>query len=212
VVGNLPSAAAGEYVEATGEWVQDREHGQQFKAESLRCTPPQTREGIEKFLGSGLVKGIGPHFAKKIVEVFGERTLAVIDESPTFLKEVKGIGARRIERIRASWQEQKAVRAIIVFLQSHGDACAFERDVLWDQRDRVGIRWIVSEADVGKPQLERERLRNLLFSGELHPHENGAEPLTGSCVLGQGFTQVILTDEARSKQTLTELVAHRLNS
>src|SRR5437588_652530 len=120
VVGRLPSAIAGEFVEADGEWVHDRDHGRQFKANELRTAPPQTVEGIEKFLGSGMVKGIGPHYARKIVEVFGERTLAVIDESPTFLKEVKGIGARRIERIRASWQEQKAVRAIIVFLQSHG--------------------------------------------------------------------------------------------
>src|SRR5581483_12261685 len=66
------------------------------------------------------VKGIGPHFAKKIVAVFGERTLQVIDESPTFLKEVKGIGPRRVQRIRESWQEQKAVRNIMVFLQSYG--------------------------------------------------------------------------------------------
>ncbi len=120
VVGHLASATAGEYVEATGAWVHDRDHGQQFKADQLRTTPPHTVEGIVKYLGSGLVKGIGPHFARKIVEVFGDRTLSVIDESPGFLKEVKGIGPRRIQRIRESWQEQKAVRGIMVFLQSHG--------------------------------------------------------------------------------------------
>ena len=120
VVGTVPSAVAGEYVEATGTWVVDREHGQQFKATELRTAPPQTREGIEKYLGSGLVKGIGPHFARKIVAHFGERTLEVIDESPAFLREVKGIGPRRIQRIRESWQEQRAVRRIMVFLQSHG--------------------------------------------------------------------------------------------
>jgi exodeoxyribonuclease V alpha subunit len=120
VVGTLASAVAGEYVEAQGSWTQDRDHGLQFKAEELRTTPPFTAEGIARYLGSGLVKGIGPHFAKKIVEVFGERTLAVIDESPAFLKEVKGIGPRRIQRIRESWNEQKAVRALMVFLQSHG--------------------------------------------------------------------------------------------
>lgn len=120
VVGKLPSVAAGEYVEAVGVWVQDRDHGPQFKAEELRTLPPHTVEGIIKYLGSGLVKGIGPHFARKIVEVFGERTLAVIDESPTFLSEIKGIGPRRIQRIRESWQQQKAVRAIMIFLQSHG--------------------------------------------------------------------------------------------
>src|SRR5262249_6913061 len=111
---------AGEYLEGTGAWSQDRDHGLQFKADSLRTTPPHTAAGIEKYLGSGLIKGIGPHFARKIVQVFGERTLEVIDDSPTFLKEVKGIGPRRIQRIRESWKEQKAVRAIMVFLQSHG--------------------------------------------------------------------------------------------
>jgi exodeoxyribonuclease V alpha subunit len=120
VVGQLPNVVAGEYVEADGEWVHDRDHGRQFKASNLRTAPPQTVEGIEKYLGSGMVKGIGPHFARKIVETFGERTLTIIDESPSFLSEVKGIGPRRIERIRESWLQQKAVRGILVFLQSHG--------------------------------------------------------------------------------------------
>src|SRR5437762_7688082 len=120
VVGTIPSIVAGEQVEATGAWTHDREHGPQFKAESLRTLPPCTLEGIEKYLGSGLIKGIGPHYAKKIVQAVGERTLQIIDESPSFLKEIKGIGPRRIQRIRESWQEQKAVRHIMVFLQSHG--------------------------------------------------------------------------------------------
>jgi len=120
VVGHLPVAQAGEYLHATGAWVQDRDHGRQFKADDLRATPPNTPEGIEKYLASGLIKGIGPHFAGRIVAVFGKRTLTVIDESPAFLQEVKGIGPRRIQRIRESWQEQKAVRSIMVFLQSHG--------------------------------------------------------------------------------------------
>jgi exodeoxyribonuclease V alpha subunit len=120
VVGNLPSAVAGEHLEGTGAWVQDREHGLQFRADELRTTPPHTVQGIERYLASGLVKGIGRHYARKIVEVFGERTLSVIDESPSFLQEVKGIGPRRIQRIRESWREQKAVRDIMVFLQSNG--------------------------------------------------------------------------------------------
>jgi exodeoxyribonuclease V alpha subunit len=120
VVGTISSVYPGEYLEASGAWVQDRDHGLQFKADELRATPPHTAEGIARFLGSGLVKGIGPHFARKIVEVFGERTLGVIDESPAFLREVKGIGPRRVQRIRDSWQQQKGVRAIMVFLQSHG--------------------------------------------------------------------------------------------
>jgi exodeoxyribonuclease V alpha subunit len=120
VVGSIPAVYAGEFVEADGEWVQDRDHGLQFKASSLRITPPHTSEGIIKFLASGLVKGIGPHYARKIVEVFGERTLQVIDESPAFLSEVKGIGSKRLKLIRESWQSQRAVRDIVVFLHSHG--------------------------------------------------------------------------------------------
>ncbi len=120
VVGKLARAVAGEYIEATGSWVHDRDHGMQFKADELHTLPPNTIEGIEKYLSSGLVKGIGPHFAQKIVEAFGERTLEVIDESPSFLQEIRGIGPRRLQRIRESWQEQKAVRNIMMFLQTHG--------------------------------------------------------------------------------------------
>src|ERR1043166_1421858 len=90
VVGHLASAVPGEYIHATGAWVQGRDHGLQFKADELRATPPHTVEGIEKFLSSGLIKGIGPHYARKIVETFGERTLSVIDERPAFLREVEG--------------------------------------------------------------------------------------------------------------------------
>lgn len=120
VVGQTARATAGEFLEATGAWHEDPEHGRQFRADSLCATAPHTIEGIEKYLGSGLIKGIGPHYARRIVEVFGPRTLDVIDESPTFLKEIKGIGPRRIQQIRDSWRQQKAVRAIMLFLQSHG--------------------------------------------------------------------------------------------
>src|SRR5262249_15786335 len=91
VVGTMVNPVSGEYLEGDGDWVEDRDHGLQFKADDLRATPPHTEEGIVKYLGSGLIRGIGPHFAKKIVQVFGERTLAVIDESPSYLQEVKGI-------------------------------------------------------------------------------------------------------------------------
>ncbi len=120
VVGQAARAVAGEFLEATGKWAEDAEHGTQFKADNLRTLAPSTPAGIEKYLGSGLIKGIGPQFAGRIVAVFGARTLEVIDESPVFLKEVKGIGPRRISQIRESWRQQKVVRDIMVFLQSHG--------------------------------------------------------------------------------------------
>jgi exodeoxyribonuclease V alpha subunit len=124
VVGQTPRAVAGETVEATGRWGDDPEHGRQFKADHLQTSPPATLEAIEKYLGSGLVKGIGEHYAHKIVERFGKRTLEIIDESPTFLKEIKGIGARRIQQIRESWRQQKSIRDIMIFLQSHGVGAA----------------------------------------------------------------------------------------
>jgi exodeoxyribonuclease V alpha subunit len=120
LVGHMASALAGEYIEASGAWINDREHGLQFKADQIKTTPPHTPKGIERYLGSGLIKGIGPHFARKIVEVFGDKTLDIIDESPSFLQQVKGLGPRRIQRIRKSWQEQKAIRGLMIFLQSHG--------------------------------------------------------------------------------------------
>ncbi|OWK43721.1 ATP-dependent RecD-like DNA helicase [Fimbriiglobus ruber] len=120
VVGHLSQVIAGEFIEAVGEWTTDRNFGQQFKADELRTTPPHSAAGIAKYLGSGLVKGIGPKYAQKIVDAFGEKTLDVIDQSPTFLSQVKGIGPKRIERIRQGWQEQRAVRSIMVFLHTCG--------------------------------------------------------------------------------------------
>lgn len=119
VVGHAAVAGPGEMLEATGSWVNDS-RGLQFRASTLKCMPPHTREGIERFLASGLIKGIGPEYAKRIVSAFGERTLQVIDQSPSFLSEVKGIGSKRLALIRQSWVEQRAVRDIMVFLQTHG--------------------------------------------------------------------------------------------
>ena len=98
----------------------DRTHGLQFKADEIKTTPPHTAEGIKKYLGSGLVKGIGPRYAERIVDVFKDNTLEVIDQSPAFLMQVKGIGPKLIEKIRESWREQKTVRSIMVFLHSYG--------------------------------------------------------------------------------------------
>ena len=120
VIGHCQQVIAGEYVNATGQWVTDRTHGVQFKADEIKTTPPHTAEGITKYLGSGLVKGIGPRLAKRIVDVFGENTLEVIDKSPTHLADVRGIGSKLIEKIRQGWAEQVAVRKIMVFLHSYG--------------------------------------------------------------------------------------------
>lgn len=120
VVGSLPAANAGEWVTAEGRWVRDREFGLQFRAELLRSAAPTTREGIEKYLGSGLVKGIGPVYARKLVHKFGEKIFEVIEQTSARLEEVEGIGPQRRRRIKGAWAEQKIVRQIMVFLHSQG--------------------------------------------------------------------------------------------
>jgi exodeoxyribonuclease V alpha subunit len=120
VIGSAATITPGEYIECTGAWTNDRQHGLQFKTQHLRVIPPSTLEGIEKYLGSGMVKGIGPHFAKKLVRAFGEQVFDIIEQEPDRLLELEGIGPKRKERVTSAWAEQKVVREIMVFLQSHG--------------------------------------------------------------------------------------------
>ena len=120
VVGHAATISAGEWITASGEWVNDRTHGQQFKARFLRTSPPTSADGIEKYLSSGMIRGIGPAYAKKLVRSFGENVFDVIEASPERLREVDGIGPIRAARILTAWAEQKAVREIMVFLHSHG--------------------------------------------------------------------------------------------
>jgi exodeoxyribonuclease V alpha subunit len=120
VLGSAAEIHAGEHIQASGHWEQHREHGAQFRAVFLQVTPPSSREGIERYLASGLIKGIGPHFAKRLVAAFGEAVFDVIEKTPRRLLEVGGIGEVRLGRITAGWADQKAIREIMVFLQSHG--------------------------------------------------------------------------------------------
>jgi exodeoxyribonuclease V alpha subunit len=120
VVGHSATIAAGEWITATGEWVNDRTHGQQFKARFLRTSAPTSTEGIEKYLSSGMIRGIGPVYARKLVRAFAEKVFDVIEAEPDRLREVDGIGPVRAQRIVAAWAEQKVVREIMVFLHSHG--------------------------------------------------------------------------------------------
>jgi exodeoxyribonuclease V alpha subunit len=120
VVGTLANVNEGEWMTAQGHWVQEKEHGLQFKATFLNSSPPTSREGIEKYLASGLIKGIGPVYAKKLVDKFGEQIFTIIDQFSAQLEGVAGIGPGRRQKIKAAWIEQKAVREIMIFLHSHG--------------------------------------------------------------------------------------------
>ena len=120
VVGHAATIAAGEWITASGEWINDRTHGQQFKARFLRTSLPDSADGIEKYLASGMIRGVGPVYAKKLVRAFGDKVFDVIEATPDRLREVDGIGPVRAASVLAAWAEQKAVREIMVFLHSHG--------------------------------------------------------------------------------------------
>jgi exodeoxyribonuclease V alpha subunit len=120
VVGHAATVTAGEFVQMSGAWVNDRIHGQQFRASLLKATPPTTLEGIERYLASGLIRGIGPVYATRLVRAFGEAVFDLIEQQPERLREVTGIGVKRAARIIAGWAEQKAIREIMLFLHAHG--------------------------------------------------------------------------------------------
>ena len=120
VVGHAATVSPGEWITASGEWVNDRTHGQQFKARFIRTAAPSSIEGIEKYLGSGMIRGVGPVYARKLVRAFGEKVFDVIEAEPERLREVTGIGRVRAKRITDAWAEQKVVREIMVFLHEHG--------------------------------------------------------------------------------------------
>ncbi len=120
VVGNLLAPTVGEVLLMEGEWNTHPRYGLQFRVHRHQTRVPATADGIRRYLGSGMIKGIGKVYADRIVDVFGERTLAVIENEPEKLAGIEGIGKKRIEKIRRAWDDQKEVRNVMVFLQGHG--------------------------------------------------------------------------------------------
>ena len=125
VVGNLATVNVGSVLRVKGEWKYDSKYGKQFSVVDYRETVPATITGIEKYLGSGLIKGIGPVYARKIVKHFKEDTLRVIEESADYLINVDGIGPKRVEMVKKAWQEQKEIKNVMLFLQSYGVSAAY---------------------------------------------------------------------------------------
>lgn len=119
IVGNLHMISAGEFVQASGSWIHDRQHGNQFKAQFLKSTPPTSLEGIERYLASGMIKGVGPVYAKKLIAAFGVDVFEVIEASPERLRQVTGIGQSRATQIIKGWADQRIIRDIMLFLHSH---------------------------------------------------------------------------------------------
>lgn len=120
VVGSCPAIWVGEILKARGTWARHKQHGYQFQANSMMCVAPTSARGIERYLASGMIKGIGKVMAERLVRAFGDDTLKIIDKESKRLEEVEGIGPIRRNMIKNSWIEQRAVRDIMIFLQSHG--------------------------------------------------------------------------------------------
>ena len=120
VVGNLPELQPGEWLKLTGKWASHARHGRQFQAELCEQSMPANIEGIRRYLGSGMIRGVGKVMAERIVNRFGEDTLEVIDHQPDRLYEVAGIGKKRVMQIIKAWEEQRAIKEVMIFLQSHG--------------------------------------------------------------------------------------------
>ena len=119
VVGRAAVITPGERIQATGQWVNDRSHGLQFQASFLQSAPPASAEGIEKYLSSGLIRGIGPIYARKLIAAFGDAVFEVIETEPERLRKLPGIGPQRARQIIEGWAEQRAVREIMIFLHEH---------------------------------------------------------------------------------------------
>ncbi len=120
VIGAVALARCGDHVEATGVWINNKVHGIQLKADQIRIVPPATLEGVERYLCSGMIPGVGEHFANLMIRAFGADVFDVIENQPKRLAEVQGIGPKRAKQIIDSWDEQRAARDVMVFLQSHG--------------------------------------------------------------------------------------------
>ncbi len=137
VVGHIVNPAPGEILSMKGEWGRHPKYGEQFKIVFCESAVPATVTGIEKYLGSGLVKGIGPVMAKRIVRRFKEETLNVIERAIEQLADIEGIGPKRIGMIKKAWDEQKEIRAIMIFLQSHGVGAGYAARIYKHYGDRA---------------------------------------------------------------------------
>jgi exodeoxyribonuclease V alpha subunit len=136
VVGTLMAPTPGEVVQMKGEWSQHPKFGEQFKVSTYKSVAPATAYGIRKYLGSGLIKGLGPVMAERIVKKFSTKTLDVIENKIGKLAEVEGIGKKRIAMIKAAWDEQRDIREVMLFLQSHGVSTGHATKIFRHYRDR----------------------------------------------------------------------------
>ncbi|MCD4722067.1 MAG: ATP-dependent RecD-like DNA helicase [Desulfobacula sp.] len=172
IVGNMVNPIPGEFIEIKGKWIIHPQFGNQFQVQQYKTLVPATLFGIQKYLGSGLIKGIGPVMAKRIVERFGTQSLDIIEKNTNRLSQVEGIGKKRIEMIQQAWGRQKEVRAVMLFLQSHGVSTAYAAKIFktYGQdsihivkenpyrlaRDIFGIGFIIADSIAQKLGMEKD--------------------------------------------------------
>jgi len=136
IVGIIPSVQPGESIRCSGMWKHHPQHGQQFEVKSFELQAPSDLIGIQKYLESGMIKGIGPIYAERIVKKFGLETLQVIEESPEKLLDVSGLGEKRLGKIKSCWKEQKSIRQVMIFLRGHGVSPAFAQKIFKTYGDK----------------------------------------------------------------------------
>lgn len=224
VVGIMPDTHVGSVLALEGVWKVDAKYGRQFSVEKFEETLPATVYGIEKYLGSGLIKGVGPKFARRIVEKFGKDTLDVIEENPDALIEVEGIGRVRVERIRKSWEEQKEIKNIMLFLQGHevstshatkifktygSDSISVVQENPYRLADDIwGIGFKTADTIAEKMGIEKDRFIRLR-SGILYTLNKLSE--NGHCYavreqLIKAAVQLLEVEEAELEITLDEML------
>lgn len=178
VIGTMPELQPGEQVKVTGVWMNHPVHGLQFKAETLVQLRPATLEGIRRYLGSGLIKGVGKRYAARIVDFFGMETLDILDNNPQRLRDVPGVGRKLTDKIAKAWVEQREIKRVMLFLQSHGINTALalriyktygddsleivQQDPYQMVRDVYGIGFITADKiarDMGLPPFAPTRIR-----------------------------------------------------
>ncbi|HEY3236976.1 MAG TPA: ATP-dependent RecD-like DNA helicase, partial [Polyangiaceae bacterium] len=137
VVGTFQAVGPGAPVRITGDFFEDPRYGEQFRASSLVVLSPDTLEGLEKYLGSGVISGIGPGYSKRIVRKFGMDTLTILDNQPDRLSEVSGLGERRVAEIKEAWSKRRASSNVMVLLQTHGASPSLAARIVERYGDRA---------------------------------------------------------------------------
>ena len=186
-VGNLLGVQPGESLRLTGHWATEKKYGEQFKVESYITVKPATLVGIEKYLGSGLVRGVGKVMAERLVAHFGMETLEVIDQKPERLPEVEGIGPVRSERITTAWVEQRQIKDVMVFLQSHGVSTAYASRPIRIDIERA-ITWFEAQVNIELAGEQKEAIRKAATS-KLLVVTGG--PGTGKTTLVNGIIRIL---------------------